>query len=220
MKKLLVISGLTMMAGLANVAMAQEVGKVISSTPVTRDVGVPQSQCAPDAIPNDPCRSVTHFEKRTFGYNVVYEYAGKQYTAQLPEDPGPTVNLQISPAVAGGPSRRAASPPAIGAGSQAMSQPMYEERWDVDRDQPYRVLRSTEGLDADRDRAYTETVMVEPRYVERVYVSPSYYGSGPYYYPSYYGYYGSPILPVLGLSIGLSRGFRNYGGYYGGRHGR
>jgi hypothetical protein len=32
------------------------------------------------------------------GYEVVYEYMGKQYTAHLPQDPGATIALQISPA--------------------------------------------------------------------------------------------------------------------------
>ena len=204
MKKLLLVSGLMMVSGFV---MAQEVGKVISSTPVTREVGVPQRQCAPDAGPRDACRSVTNFETRTIGYKVVYEYAGKQYTTQLAEDPGATVSLQITPAVT---SRASVSP-----SGAANAQPIYEERWDADRDRSYRVIRSTEGLDADRDRVYSETVETEPRYVERVYVAPSYYGPNPYYYPSYGGYYGAPYLPLLGLSIGFSRGFRGYGGYYG-----
>ncbi len=29
------------------------------------------------------------------GYNVVYEYAGKQYTAQMASDPGAWVRLQV-----------------------------------------------------------------------------------------------------------------------------
>ena len=215
MKKLLLISGLLVASSLA---VAQEVGRVISSTPVTREVGVPQQHCAPDASPRDACRSVTNFESRTIGYKVVYEYAGKQYTTQLREDPGATVNLQITPAVTSQPATRAAMPSAAG------NAPVYEERWDADRDRPYRVIRSTEGFDADRERTYTETVRVEPRYVERVYVEPSYY-PGPYSYPSYYGYYGAPLWPILGLSIGLSSGFRGYGGHYGrgghgGHHGR
>lgn len=211
MKKLLLVSGLMMVSGFA---AAQEVGKVISSTPVTREVGVQQKQCAPDAGPRDACRSVTNFETRTIGYKVVYEYAGKQYTTQLAEDPGATVSLQITPA--------AASRQVIGSSATqntANTESIYEERWDADRDRPYRVRRSSEGLDTDRDRVYSETVAVEPRYVERVYVEPSYYAPGPYYSPSYYGYYGSPFLPLLGLSIGLSNGFRGYGGHYGGRYG-
>lgn len=31
------------------------------------------------------------------GYIVVYEYAGKQYTVQMPNDPGPTIRLQLTP---------------------------------------------------------------------------------------------------------------------------
>ena len=30
-------------------------------------------------------------------YNVLYEYAGKQYSVQLPQDPGPTIQLQVTP---------------------------------------------------------------------------------------------------------------------------
>lgn len=214
MKKLLLVSGLVMVSGFT---AAQELGKVISSTPVTREVGVQQKQCAPDAGPRDACRSVTNFETRTIGYKVVYEYAGKQYTTQLADDPGATVSLQITPAAASRPVAGALV--ARGRAAEANAEPIYEERWDADRDRSYRMVRSTEGFDADRDRTYTETVSVEPRYVERVYVEPRYYAPGSYYYPSSYGYYGAPYLPLLGLSIGLSRGFRGYGGYYRGHGG-
>jgi uncharacterized protein YcfJ len=44
------------------------------------------------------CTTQTVYENRTVAYNVVYEYAGKQYTTQLPHDPGPTLALQIGPA--------------------------------------------------------------------------------------------------------------------------
>jgi hypothetical protein len=30
---------------------------------------------------------------------VTYEFAGKQYNVQLPSDPGPTIKLQITPAL-------------------------------------------------------------------------------------------------------------------------
>jgi len=43
------------------------------------------------------CSVQTFFENRTVAYNVVYEYAGKRYSVQMPNDPGPTVQLQISP---------------------------------------------------------------------------------------------------------------------------
>ena len=47
------------------------------------------------------CTTQTAYENRLVGYDVVYEYAGKQYRVQLPQDPGPTIPLNISPAVLG-----------------------------------------------------------------------------------------------------------------------
>jgi uncharacterized protein YcfJ len=44
------------------------------------------------------CSTQNVYENRLVGFNVVYEYAGKQYTVQLPQDPGPTIPLQITPA--------------------------------------------------------------------------------------------------------------------------
>jgi uncharacterized protein YcfJ len=43
------------------------------------------------------CGTQTTYENRTVAYNVVYEYAGKQYSTQMPHDPGPTLALQIGP---------------------------------------------------------------------------------------------------------------------------
>jgi len=43
------------------------------------------------------CTTQTFYENRTIGYSVVYEYAGRQYQVQLPQDPGPTVRIQITP---------------------------------------------------------------------------------------------------------------------------
>jgi uncharacterized protein YcfJ len=43
------------------------------------------------------CTTQTIYENRLIGYNVVYEYAGKQYNVQLPQDPGPTIQLQVTP---------------------------------------------------------------------------------------------------------------------------
>jgi uncharacterized protein YcfJ len=44
------------------------------------------------------CGTQTLYENRTVAYNVVYEYAGRQYSAQMQHDPGPTLALQIGPA--------------------------------------------------------------------------------------------------------------------------
>lgn len=47
--------------------------------------------------PTTTCTTQTVYENRLVGYNVVYEYAGKQYNVQLPQDPGPTIPLQVTP---------------------------------------------------------------------------------------------------------------------------
>jgi uncharacterized protein YcfJ len=47
--------------------------------------------------PTTTCSTQTVYENRLVGYNVVYEYAGKQYNVQLPQDPGPTIQLQVTP---------------------------------------------------------------------------------------------------------------------------
>jgi uncharacterized protein YcfJ len=43
------------------------------------------------------CGTQTNYENRTVGYNVVYEYAGKQYNVQMPQAPGQFIPLQVTP---------------------------------------------------------------------------------------------------------------------------
>jgi uncharacterized protein YcfJ len=43
------------------------------------------------------CNTQTFLENRIAAYNVTYEYAGKQYTVQMPNDPGPTIRVQVTP---------------------------------------------------------------------------------------------------------------------------
>ena len=43
------------------------------------------------------CTTQTFYENRTTAYNVVYEFNGRQYSVQMPQDPGPTLRLQITP---------------------------------------------------------------------------------------------------------------------------
>lgn len=137
-----------------NLSHAQEVGQVLSRTPVYQQVAVPRQTCtqAPALVPVQPsgvgavigavvgggvgsqlggrdnqglstmagviggailgnqvegrantpvpvttCATQTIYENRLVGYNVVYEYAGKQYTVQLQQDPGATIPLQVTP---------------------------------------------------------------------------------------------------------------------------
>ena len=152
MNKLLTLSTLLIASG---ACLAQDVGRVIFSTPVVQQVGVPRRVCSteqvavqapksgagavigaiaggamgnavgrgagqaaatmlglvggaivgdriegaqPEQLQNvQHCSTQTFFENRTVGYNVQYEFSGKQYAVQLPQDPGPTIALQVSP---------------------------------------------------------------------------------------------------------------------------
>jgi uncharacterized protein YcfJ len=44
------------------------------------------------------CGTQTSYENRTVAYDVVYEYAGRQYRTQMPQDPGRYVRLNVTPA--------------------------------------------------------------------------------------------------------------------------
>jgi len=151
MKQLILVAAI---AATSSAAFAQ-VGRVLSSTPVTQQVGVPRQVCTTeqvavaqpksgagaalgaiaggaignaaghgagqaaatmlgiiggavvgDRIEGQPqtqlqevqrCSNQVFYENRTVAYNVVYEYAGKQYSVQMPQDPGPTLQLQVTP---------------------------------------------------------------------------------------------------------------------------
>ena len=146
---------LAMLSAASLSVQAQEVGRVISSTPIIQQVAVPRQVCnneqvvtqgqksgagaamgaiaggaignsmgqgsgraaatmlglfggailgdkvegagAPEVRNVQNCSQQMFYENRTMAYNVVYEFAGKQYTVQMPSDPGPTVRLQITP---------------------------------------------------------------------------------------------------------------------------
>ncbi len=59
--------------------------------------GSPVAQTSTTQQTVNRCSTQNSIENRTSGYQVVYEYAGKQYSVQLPQDPGPTIQLQIAP---------------------------------------------------------------------------------------------------------------------------
>ena len=50
--------------------------------------------------PVQRCRVVDHWENRLTGYRVVYEYAGRSYTAVLPYDPGHKLAVRVAVAPA------------------------------------------------------------------------------------------------------------------------
>ncbi len=230
MKKLLLVCAM----GLAATSvMAQEVGRVLSATPVVQQVAVPRQVCNNEAVPVQPgktgagaalgavaggvlgntighgggraaatmiglvggavlgdhiegspapqyqtvqnCSTQTFYESRATSYNVVYEYAGKQYSVQMPNDPGPTVQLQVTPV--------GSAPPV-----QA----------------PARIVSSTTYIQPGVDQ-----VTVLP-------VQPVYQAQ-----PYYYGSYVAPL--AIGLGLGYVGGYygRGWGGghyYHGGGH--
>lgn len=108
------------------------------------------------------CGTQTSYENRTTHYNVVYEYADKQYTIQMPNDPGPYVRLQVTP-VGALPSPQAQVQPGFAQPQQA--QPVY-------------------GQPVYTQPVYSQPVYTQPVYVQQapVVVYPGYY-SRPYYPP-------------------------------------
>jgi len=212
----------------SSATQAQEVGRVISSTPVVEQVAVPRNVCnveqvsmqqpksgagalmgaiaggamgnsvgdgngralatgiglfggaiMGDRIEGSPashtqhvqrCATQTFFENRVAGYNVVYDYAGKQYTVRLPQDPGPTIRLNVSP---------------VGAATSYQA-PVN----DVVDEQP----------------VYAQPIYSQPTYVhpQRVIVNPpvTTITYGTYYYPR-----ARPVYPsiVIGTGFGVAR---------------
>lgn len=70
------------------------------------------------------CTTQTTYENRAVSYNVVYEYAGKQYQVNLPHDPGPSVPLQITPMTSAPPAAPQTFTPAP-QGAPMVSAPVY-----------------------------------------------------------------------------------------------
>ena len=183
---------------------AQEVGRVISSTPVIQQIGVPRQVCTTntvavqqqksgagaligaiaggamgnaigggsgkaaatmiglmggaivgDQIEGAPqsqlqnvqrCGVQNYYENRTVAYNVVYEFSGKQYSVQMPNDPGQTIQLQISPIAA---SQAPSSPPV----TAIYQQPVYV--------QPATVMVVPQGYNGYYNRPYYSPIGIE-----------------------------------------------------------
>ncbi len=177
---------------------AQESARVISGTPVTQQVGVPRQACATTSTGAPPqCSTQTIFENRTVGYKVVYEYAGKQYTVQLPQDPGPTLLLRVSvdPASTSNPNANASPQPAPVAQTAPDDPALYAD--------PGAVMM-------------VQNTVAPPPYPSYVYYDT---------HPGFVGYYGSPYYSgwAPSISLGFVGGYRGgYRGWHhrGGHHGR
>ena len=152
MKKTAIVTALVICA---LPAFAQEQGRVLSSTPIVQQVGIPQQVCGNETVYSGSrntgagavmgaiaggaagnaigkghgrtaatalgviggavlgnqiegsgqpqyqnvqrCTTETYYENRTVGYNVVYEYAGRQYTTRTQNDPGRWIPLSVQP---------------------------------------------------------------------------------------------------------------------------
>jgi uncharacterized protein YcfJ len=57
-----------------------------------------EGEPGPVARTANSCTQQITFENRVVGYNVVYEYAGRQYTTQMNSDPGSQISIQVTPA--------------------------------------------------------------------------------------------------------------------------
>lgn len=52
----------------------------------------------PTTVSSQRCRTVSSYQNRVVGYDVVYEYNGQRYTTRLPNDPGQRLAIDIRPA--------------------------------------------------------------------------------------------------------------------------
>ena len=140
------------------------------------------------------CVTQTFYENRTVAYNVTYEYGGRQFTVQMPNDPGPSLRLQVSPVGSAAPLALAYP---VASGDIAMSAPAG--------------VVSVPGYVASASSVY-------PAYAPAY--APAYYPTyAPRYYSAYPGYY-API--GLSLGFGFSRGWgghHHHRGHHGGHHG-
>ncbi len=192
-KHLMAVATLGVASTLSAAASAQDVARVVSSTAVTQQVGVPRQACATYATPGVPpqCSTQMIYESRTVGYNVVYEHAGKRYNVQLPQDPGPTLRLQAGAVeIAAAPAPALAAAPTSGTRITSV------------------VPISNAPPDVSNDPGLPPDVMIAQPYPSPVQVTYAYPG----YAPVYSTYYGSPYLWGAVVSLGL------VGAYYGGRH--
>jgi len=93
------------MGALAGCAMGNAVGRGEGNAAATM-LGIVGGAIVGEHIEGAPVpelqtvlgRTTQNFvENRTVGYNVTYEFGGKQYSVQMPQDPGPTLQLSVSP---------------------------------------------------------------------------------------------------------------------------
>lgn len=94
-----------LMGGIAGGAMGNAVGGGNGKAAATL-IGLVGGMLVGDAIEGSGtpqtqnvqrCTNQYVLENRITSYSVIYEFGGKQYTVQMPNDPGPTIKLQLTP---------------------------------------------------------------------------------------------------------------------------
>ncbi len=142
------------------------------------------------------CSTQTFYENRTTAYNVVYEFNGKQYSVQMPQDPGPTIRLQITPVAASAPAQ-----------NQPL-QPYSPQAQSVQSDTTvYVPLESAQPVQlVVTQYVQPQQVIVQQAVPQTVYVAPQVVYTRPYY---------SPI--GVNLDLGWSSGGHRHHGH-GYRH--
>jgi uncharacterized protein YcfJ len=154
-----------------------------------------QAAAAYQSMPQ--CTTQMTLENRITAYNVTYEYGGREFTAQMPYDPGPTVQLQVSP----------------------MAQ--QQQQGPVGQGGGVVIAPPVQGVQGVQSGAVVQSGMeVVPAPVPVTYPPP--YAAYPAYpaYPYGYGYgypYYRPYFP-LGVSLGFVFGGHGHGGHRGGGH--
>lgn len=197
----------TLLVASSAASAAQDVAKVVSSIPVTQQVGVAREACATSATPGvaPKCSTQTIYETRTVAYNVIYEYKGKRFSVQLPQDPGPSLRLQIGAVEAmAQPAPALASAPVASAGrvvSVVPADPAYPQ-----------------GDVVEDPAMATQTVVVGQPYPPPVLVTYANPGYVSYYGSPYYGY-GGPVVSLGFVGGFYGGGYHRYGGFgHGHRH--
>lgn len=127
------------------------------------------------------CSTQTFYESRAMHYDVVYEYAGKRYSTQMANDPGPAVQLQVTP-VGSAPQQAAVRAPARIVSSISYAQPPIEQV----------TVYQTQPI-----YTYPAPVYAQPVYAAPSFVAPLTIGLGIGYIGGHFssrgrGYYGPP----------------------------
>jgi hypothetical protein len=152
------------------------------------------------------CTTPVSYENRTVAYNVTYEYNGRQYQAQLPTDPGPTIRVRVTPRGEVRPAMRMYRGPAM-AGAPVTAPPMqYAQRQQpmhMQQPMPHAQMQQPQMQPMpapDVARNYGEAVPPEQER-QGTNISPTESGNAAlfYGYPHGYGYgygYGYPAYPA------------------------